>query len=101
MYGVCSLFNVKNAGLDQKNRHSHATRTRNRRGAGLENLTIPISLRKKISMLPEVYVATPQPKKSASSVQIGQPRAKAVARIGQSSGARASSRFSVSVSKSP
>jgi len=39
----------------------------------------------KMSILMEVQVATPHPKKSASSVQIGQSRARAAARIGQSS----------------
>jgi len=52
-------------------------------------------------MLLDVQVATPQPKKSVSSVQIGQPRARAVARIGQSSGSRAPSLFRALVSKSP
>jgi hypothetical protein len=45
--------------------------------------------------------ATPQPKKSVSSVQIGHPRARAAARIGQSSGSRALRRYRASVSKSP
>jgi hypothetical protein len=56
---------------------------------------------RKLSMLLDFQVATPQPKKSVSSVQIGQPRASAAARIGQSSGSRAPSLFRASVSKSP
>lgn len=55
---------------------------------------------RKLSMLADVQVATPQPKKSVSSVQIGQPSAKAAARIGQSSGSRDASRFRASVSNS-
>jgi len=51
-------------------------------------------------MLADVHVAAPQPKKSVSSVQIGQPRDKAAARIGQSSGSRAPRRFRASASKS-
>lgn len=45
----------------------------------------------KLPMFADVHVATPQPKKSVSSVQIGQPSANAAASIGQSSGSRAAS----------
>jgi hypothetical protein len=46
-------------------------------------------------------VATPHPKKSVSSVQMGQPSANAAARIGQSSGSRWPSRSRASTSNSP
>jgi hypothetical protein len=54
-----------------------------------------------LPMLADVHVATPQPTKSVSSVQIGQPRARAAARMDQSSGSRVPSRFRASASKSP
>jgi hypothetical protein len=44
----------------------------------------------------DVHVATPQPKKSVSSVQIGQPRARAAASMGQSSGSRRANRSRLS-----
>src|SRR5689334_1452922 len=46
-----------------------------------------------------VQVATPQPKKSVSSVQIGQARARAVAGTGQSSSSRFSMRSCATTSK--
>lgn len=55
---------------------------------------------RKMSMLPDVQVATPHPKKSVSSVHMGHPRARAAARIGQSSGSRTPRRFRASASKS-
>jgi hypothetical protein len=42
----------------------------------------------KLAILAELQVATPQPRKSVSPVQIGQSRASAAARTGQSSGSR-------------
>ena len=60
----------------------------------------PIHSRRNSSMRLEVHVATPQPKKSVSSVQIGQSSAKAVARIGQSSGSLCPTRSRATASKS-
>ena len=57
--------------------------------------------RRNISTRLEVHVATPHPKKSVSSVQIGHPKVSAVAKTGQSSGSRRSSRWRASASKSP
>jgi len=57
--------------------------------------------RRNIRTRSDVHVATPHPKKSVSSVQIGQPIANAEARIGQSSGSRAASRRRASASNSP
>lgn len=49
----------------------------------------------------EVHVATPQPKKSVSSVQIGHRSASAQASMGQSSGSSRASRSRASFSNSP
>jgi hypothetical protein len=58
------------------------------------------SCRKNTATRPVVQVGTPHPKKSVSSVQMGQPIAKADARIGQSSGSRSPSRSRAMLSKS-
>ena len=60
-----------------------------------------IHSRRNIKTRSDVHVATPHPKKSVSSVQIGQPTANAEARTGQSSGSRVASRWRASVSNSP
>ena len=54
-----------------------------------------------IPMRLDVQVATPQPKKSVSSIQIGHASANAAARIGQSSGSRCPRRSRATDSNSP